>query len=187
MRTDFQPTKADSIISKDPALIRQSLMESMEGFPIHAIEMIRNCKLNSLHLTDLKYRPPWDLLLNKFSKGTIVVAGDAMHATGPFIAQGGSASIEDAIVLARCLAQKMHNTTNGIMARSTVEEAFDKYVKERKMRIFWLSLNTYLVGKKLDTKSWIVRFVVIAIMFVLFRDPNCHSHYNCGTLHEEEI
>ncbi|XP_039688810.1 monooxygenase 1 [Medicago truncatula] len=179
-------TAQDSIISKDPTLIRQSLMESMEGFPIHAMDMIRNCKLNSLHLTDLKYRPPWDLLLNKFSKGTMVVAGDAMHATGPFIAQGGSASIEDAIVLARCLAQKMHNTTNGIMARSTVEEAFDKYVKERKMRIFWLSLNTYLVGKKLDTKSWIVRFLFMVIILVLFRDPDCHSHYNCGTLHEEE-
>ncbi|MCI94748.1 zeaxanthin epoxidase chloroplastic-like, partial [Trifolium medium] len=57
-----------------------------------------------------------------------------MHATGPFIAQGGSASIEDAIVLARCLAQKMHTTKNTMIERSIVEEAFDKYVKERRMR-----------------------------------------------------
>jgi 2-polyprenyl-6-methoxyphenol hydroxylase-like FAD-dependent oxidoreductase len=177
--------EADSTISKDSNLIRQSLIESMEGFPKHAMDMIRSCKLNSLHLTDLKYRSPWDLLLNKFHKGTIVVVGDAMHATGPFIAQGGSASIEDAIVLARCLAQKMHNTKN-MIERSIVEEAFDKYVKERRMRIFWLSLNTFLVGKKLDTKSWIVRLVVIAIMFVLFRDRDCHSRYNCGILREEE-
>ena len=78
----------------------------MKGFPEGAVEMIQNCKLSFLHLTELKYRAPWDLVLNKFRKGTVTIAGDAMHATGPFIAQGGSASIEDALVLARCLAQK---------------------------------------------------------------------------------
>ncbi|KAF7824933.1 monooxygenase 1-like [Senna tora] len=72
-----------SMISKDSKLVRQSLMESMEGFPQDAMEMIENCELNSLHLTtDLKYRPPLDLLLHKFRKGTLIIAGDAMHATG---------------------------------------------------------------------------------------------------------
>ncbi|KAE9454955.1 hypothetical protein C3L33_13146, partial [Rhododendron williamsianum] len=32
------------------------------------------------------------------------VVGDAMHAMGPFIAQGGAASLEDAVVFARCFA-----------------------------------------------------------------------------------
>lgn len=175
-------TCQDSIISKDSILIRRSLMELMDGFPVHAIDMIRDCMLSSLHLTNLKYRPPWDLLVNRFSKGTIVVAGDAMHATGPFVAQGGSASIEDAIVLARCLAEMNNNTKNATIERNVVEEAFDKYAKERRMRIFWLSLNTFLVGKRLDTKSRIVKFLVLAMMFVLFRDPDGHSRYNCGTL-----
>lgn len=175
-------TSQDSIISKDPVLIRRSVLESIEDFPVHAMDMIQNCKLSSLHLTDLKYRPPWDLLLNRFNKGTIVVAGDAMHVTGPFVAQGGSASIEDAIVLARCLAEKMDNTTDAIAERNDIEEAFDKYAKERRMRIFWLSLNTFLVGKRLDTKSCIVRSIVFAMMVVLFRDPDGHSRYNCGTL-----
>ncbi|CAK8575350.1 unnamed protein product [Lathyrus sativus] len=175
-------TSQDSIISKDPVLIRRSLMESVKGFPIPVVDMIQSCKLSSLHLTDLKYRPPWDLLLNRFNKGTIVVAGDAMHATGPFVAQGGSASIEDAIVLARCLAEKMNNTTEAVVERNVVEEALDKYAKERRMRIFWLSLNTFLVGKRLDTKSCIFRFVVFAMMFVLFRGPDGHSRYNCGAL-----
>lgn len=179
----FQPTKADSTISKDPVLIRQSLLESMKGFPGHAKDMIGSSNLNFLHLTaDLKYFPPWDLLLsNNFRKGTVTVAGDAMHATGPFIAQGGSASIEDAVVLARCLAQKMHNTKN-VIERNIVEEALDQYVKERKMRIFWLSLHTFLVGKKLDAKSLVVKSVILAFMAVLFRDPNGHTHYDCGTL-----
>lgn len=154
----------------------------MKGFPVHVMKMIRTCELNFLHLTDLKYIPPWDLLLNNFRKGTIIVAGDAMHATGPFIAQGGSASIEDAVVLARCLAKKMHHTKNKTRKRNVVNEAFDQYVKKRRMRIFWLSLQTFLVGKKLDTKSLVVKWVILAILVVLFRDPNGHTQYDCGAL-----
>ncbi|XP_061359378.1 monooxygenase 1-like [Gastrolobium bilobum] len=175
-------TSQDSIISKDPVLIRQSLVESMKGFPVDAMYMIRNCKLNLLHLADLKYRPPWNLLLNNFRKGTVTVAGDAMHATGPFIAQGGSASIEDAVVLARCVSQKMHNGKKTRRERYILEEAFDQYVKERRMRILWLSLHSFLVGKKLETQSLIVKSIILAIMAVLFRDPDEHTHYDCGTL-----
>lgn len=173
-------TKADSMISRGSVLIKESLMESMKGFPTHAMEMIANSELDSLHLTDLKYRPPWDMLLNKFRKGTVTIAGDAMHATGPFIAQGGSTSIEDAVVLARCLAQKMEMKKK---VEVTAEEAFDQYVRERKMRIFWLSLQSYLIGKKLDfSQSLIMKLIVGSILVVLFRDPNGHTYYDCGTL-----
>ncbi|XP_027912073.1 monooxygenase 1-like [Vigna unguiculata] len=179
-------TSKDSKIWQDPVLIRQSLMESLKGFPEEAMDMMRNTNLSFLHLTDLKYRPPWDLLFNNFRKGTVTIAGDAMHPTGPFVAQGGSASIEDAIVLARCLAQKMFDNSkkteetemNIVMA----EEAFDQYVKERKMRNFWLSFHSFLVGKKLDTTSCIIRFIILAIMSTLFRDPDWHSRYHCGNL-----
>ncbi|OIW05542.1 hypothetical protein TanjilG_23328 [Lupinus angustifolius] len=175
-------TSQDSTISKDAHLIRVSLMESMMGFPVQSMEMIRNSELESLHLTELKYRPPWDLIFNKFRKGTITLAGDSMHATGPFIAQGGSASIEDAVVLARWLAHKKvgsRESNNNFM----VEEALiDQYVKERRKRIMWLSFNSFLIGKKLDTKSFIVRSIIIAILVVLFRDPNWHTQYDCGTL-----
>lgn len=157
-------------------------MESMKGFPVHAMEMIRNCELSFLHLTDLKYRPPSDFLLNNFRRGTVIVAGDAMHATGPFIAQGGSASIEDAVVLARCLAHRMHDNKKADIERTIVEEAFDQYVKERKMRILWLSLHSFLIGKKLDTQSLIMKLIILAIIAVLFRDPDWHIHYDCGTL-----
>ncbi|XP_057747570.1 monooxygenase 1-like [Arachis stenosperma] len=179
-------TNQDSTISKNPVLMRQSLMDSLKDFPAHTMEMIRNCDMNMLHLTDLKYRPPWDLLLDNFRRGTVTVAGDAMHGTGPFIAQGGAASIEDAIVLARCLAKKMHNNDANkrvqVEDNTLIEEAFDEYVKERRMRIFWLSLNSFFIGKKLDAQSLIVKVIIVALIVVLFRDPDWHIHYQCGTL-----
>ncbi|KAG5035017.1 hypothetical protein JHK87_009927 [Glycine soja] len=138
----------------------------MKGFPNGIVEIIRNCMLSFLHLTELKYRAPLDLVFNKFKKGTVKIVGDAMHATCPFIAQGGSTFIEDALVLPKCLTQKKAKETIEIKI-TEAEEEFDQYIKERKMRNFWLSLYSFLVGKKLDTKSSIVKFIILAIMAIV--------------------
>ncbi|KAJ7982560.1 FAD-dependent urate hydroxylase-like [Quillaja saponaria] len=180
-----QWTSQDLAVSKNSMLIRQSTMETMKDFPDDMMEMISTCYLNSLHLTDLKYRAPWDLLGNNFHEGTVTVAGDAMHAMGPFLAQGGSASLEDAIVLGRCLAQKMNimnQRERSSIVKMMVEEALEEYAKERKMRIVWLSLETYLIGKMLDAKSVMVKFVIIIVMAVLFSDPIGNTRYDCGRL-----
>lgn len=51
----------------------------------------------------------WALLdrapLERWTRGPIVLLGDAAHPMFPFFAQGAAQSIEDAAVLARCLAQ----------------------------------------------------------------------------------
>ncbi|KAK3008414.1 hypothetical protein RJ639_014495 [Escallonia herrerae] len=73
--------------------------------------MIDTSNPDSLSFAQLRYHAPWDLLFGRFRKGTVTVAGDAMHVMGPFIGQGGAAGIEDAIVLARSLAQKMIYTS----------------------------------------------------------------------------
>ncbi|XWS30644.1 hypothetical protein CRYUN_Cryun23aG0003300 [Craigia yunnanensis] len=100
-------TSQDSMVSKYQRLIKESTVEAIKGFPNLIMEMIKNRNEDSLHLTELRYRAPWDLLRTNFHKGTVTAAGDAVHAMGPFLAQGGSASLEDAVVLARCLSQNM--------------------------------------------------------------------------------
>jgi 6-hydroxynicotinate 3-monooxygenase len=40
-----------------------------------------------------------------WSKGRVVLMGDACHAVRPFMAAGGSMAIEDAAVLSRCVAE----------------------------------------------------------------------------------
>jgi salicylate hydroxylase len=56
--------------------------------------------------------------------GPAVLLGDACHPTLPFMAQGAAMAIEDAAVLAQCLAD----------SRKTVSEAFRVYEKLRKLR-----------------------------------------------------
>ncbi|KAL7174805.1 hypothetical protein ACSBR1_043865 [Camellia fascicularis] len=102
-----QSTPKDARASQNPDLIIQSTLPLIDGFPPEIQQMIEDSDVESLSLTHVRYRAPWDLLLGKFRKGTVTVAGDAMHVMCPFLGQGGSAGLEDAIVLARCLYQKL--------------------------------------------------------------------------------
>ncbi|XP_062150393.1 monooxygenase 1-like [Alnus glutinosa] len=178
----------DSNVWKDPKLIRQFALESAKGFPTEMIEMINSSDENSLSLTHIRYREPWDVLLGRFRKGSVTVAGDAMHIMGPFLGQGGSAALEDAVVLARCLASKLREVNlerNGreTMVVQKVGEALDAYVKERRMRLVWLSAQTYLTGKLLlDSSPLPLKFLTLVVMATLFRDPGGHSQYDCGRL-----
>ncbi|KAF5730259.1 putative monooxygenase [Tripterygium wilfordii] len=165
----------ESRVVKDPELIRELALEKINGFPTETVEMIRNCDLSTISLTQLRYCAPWDILLSTFRKGTVTVAGDAMHAMGPFIGQGGSAAIEDAVVLARCLAGRLNSIQK-------VGEAMDEYVKERRMRLFKMSTQTYLFGLLLENSSMLVKLIVLALFVVLFRDPIAHTRYDCGQL-----
>lgn len=175
-----------SVVAKDPELIQQLTLESIKGFPPEIVDMVKNSDLESLSITRLRYRAPWDILQGSFRKGTVTVAGDAMHVMGPFLGQGGSAGIEDAIVLARCLSQKMHEfdiTTNGRQVLvHKVEEALDQYVKERRMRLVRLSTQTYLNGLLLKNPPLLVRFVCNILMMVLFSNSTAHTQYDCGHL-----
>ncbi|KAL1072948.1 hypothetical protein V6Z11_D11G187600 [Gossypium hirsutum] len=149
-------TSTDSMVSKDQKLIKESTVEAIKGFPNHITEMINNSDVDSLHLTDqMRYRAPWDLLRTKFCKGTVTLAGDALHAMAPFLAQGGSASLEDAVVLARCLSQNMGIALDPTGMKAA-RAALDQYAKERKMRVFWLSLETFVVGTMHDTSALLI-------------------------------
>lgn len=165
-----------SMALKIPELIRSLTLETIKNFPVEKLEMVKNCDLSSLSLTHFRYRAPRDLLLGRFRKGTVTVAGESMHVMDPFIGQGGSAGIEDAIVLTRCLAR------NNMQQYEKIGEALDEYVKERRMRLVGLAAQAYLIGSLQETSSLLMKLIIIGHMAVLYRDPFGHTHCNCGCL-----
>ncbi|XP_048131161.1 monooxygenase 1-like [Rhodamnia argentea] len=179
-------TSIDSKISENQQLIKMSSLETIKDFPEDMKEMIKNSDRSSLSCLRFRYRAPWDLMLGSFSKGTVTVAGDALHAMSPFIGQGGSASLEDAVVLARCLAQKIlesdRNTISDKCAMDKYEEALNQYGKERRMRLIKLSTQSYLQNKMFETSSMVVKLFCIVILAVFFRDSVAHSQFDCGHL-----
>lgn len=156
--------------------------------------MVARSDLSTLHLTDLKYRAPWDLLGADFQRGPIVVAGDAMHAMGPFLAQGGSAALEDAIVLGRCLfltdpprhptgVRSSQPSSSRRRSAMDIEEALSEFVALRRRRVVRLSAQTYLTGLLVQNSSLvIVKFAIGVVIAILFGDGTEHTSYDCGSL-----
>ncbi|GMQ00453.1 hypothetical protein CsSME_00047543 [Camellia sinensis var. sinensis] len=149
-------TPKDARTLQNPDLIIQSTLPLIYGFPPEIQQMIEDSDVESLSLTHVRYR-------------TVTVAGDAMHVMGPFLGQGGSAGLEDAIVLARCLYQKLSEVRQ-IQSRSQmmmhkVAEAMDQYVKERRMRVVRLSMQTYLTGLLVGPSSMLVKLASIVFMY----------------------
>ncbi|XP_021820471.1 uncharacterized protein LOC110762177 isoform X2 [Prunus avium] len=174
-------------VPKDPELIQQLTLEAVKDFPSETIDMISNSDIESLSKSRLRYRSPWDILAGNFRKGSVTVAGDAMHPMGPFLAQGGAVGIEDSVVIARCLAQKLaenydkKSRAKHIMMME-VEEALDKYVKERRMRLVQLSTQSFLAGLLHQDSSGLVKFLCVILMAALFRDMNRSTRFDCGRL-----
>ncbi|XP_028082992.1 monooxygenase 1-like [Camellia sinensis] len=164
-------TPQDLTMSKDKTKIISSALESVKGFPREMLEMIQNCDVDSLTFNGTQYRAPWELLNARFRKGTVMVIGDAMHVMGPFLGQGGSITLEDAIVLARCLA-----------THKRAEVALDQYIGERRMRLVQISTKTYAVGTLLETSSVVVKLLCIVLMVIFFRERLSHTRYDCGHL-----
>jgi FAD-dependent urate hydroxylase len=77
---------------------REMLMDLFAGDASPAVEIVRSTpgKLAGWATYDLPSVPTW-------YRGTMIIIGDAAHATAPSSGQGASMAIEDAVVLARCL------------------------------------------------------------------------------------
>ncbi|NKQ56285.1 FAD-dependent monooxygenase [Amycolatopsis sp. K13G38] len=97
------------------------LTDVFAGDRIPALEILRQCVPEELvvvgALEDLPNVPQW-------SKGRIVLVGDAAHATSPSSGQGVSQAIESALHLARCLRDV-----------PTAEGAFAAYERLRRARV----------------------------------------------------
>jgi FAD-dependent urate hydroxylase len=97
------PPRADEPTGAELAAIgteqwREMLIDLFAGDDSPAVEIIRSTpgKLAGWATYDLPSVPTW-------YGGSLIIIGDAAHATAPSSGQGASMAIEDAVVLARCL------------------------------------------------------------------------------------
>lgn len=165
------------------------MLEKLEECPADIAEMVRRCDPETeplKTLTRVWYKPPWQVLFGRFQRGTVAVAGDAMHAMGPFIGQGGSAALEDAVVLARSVSRALPGGVDAVTSDRELHEkisaALGKYVRERRMRVFTLSLEAFVTGALLTAKSLAKYLVLVPILVLLGSESRRHANYDCGRL-----
>jgi salicylate hydroxylase len=80
----------------------------------------------------LFHRPP----LSRWSKGRVTLIGDAAHALVPHHGQGANQSIEDVIVLARCLAE------TGPAEYAQAQDRYERLRRGRTRKVQYASIST---------------------------------------------
>ena len=109
------PRTSDPDITKDVSTMKDFVLQNLQECPTEITEMVQNSDPESANIeTKVWYRPPWQVMFGNFQNGTVTIAGDAMHVMGPFIGQGGSAGLEDAVVLARSLSRAVPDGLDGV-------------------------------------------------------------------------
>jgi len=93
--------------------------EHYRGFPEPIPTVIESLDSDDIITTGLADVPP----LDRWSRGSVALAGDAAHGMLPFAGQGAAQAIEDAVALAAALTTSEDPPT-----------AFDAYERERKRR-----------------------------------------------------
>ncbi len=101
-------------IPDDPARLRTAFSD----FALPVRDLLGG--VEDVHLWGLHLYP----VLERWSKGPVVLIGDAAHPTLPFMAQGANLALEDAGVLARLLTDC-----------ADINSAFERFEKIRKTRV----------------------------------------------------
>ncbi|KAL6843059.1 hypothetical protein ACP4OV_027133 [Aristida adscensionis] len=171
-------------VTKDVGAARDLALQKLHGSPSEITEMIKTSDPESLNIyTKIWYRPPWQVMLGTFQKGTVTLAGDAMHAMAPFIGQGGAAGLEDCVVLARSLSRAAAAVGDGAVGGSEpFERAIGEYIRERRTRLTVLSLETFVVGVLLRAKWPVMKLLCVAVLALLGSQSLRHTRYDCGRL-----
>lgn len=160
----WTPSSQDKELADHSAELKQFVLGKLHDLPEQVKAVIEKTPLDSIISSRLRYRQPQEVVWGNISRGSVCVAGDALHAMTPDIGQGGCAALEDGIVLARCIDQALKTKER---VGEEDEEEFNKrvelglkrYAKERRWRCFELISTAYVVGTIQQCDGKILNFL----------------------------
>ncbi|KAF3791619.1 FAD-dependent urate hydroxylase [Nymphaea thermarum] len=157
----------DEEIWKSPELIKQDVTDRVaKDWPKDYLEVVEHSDLDTLTQAPLFFRNPLSLLFGNLSRGSVTVAGDALHPMTSDIGQGGCTALEDAVVLARNLSLALRKNGKIEFDHKAIAEGLRKYGNERRWRSAALIAYAYLSGW-VQSQPW--RLVK------MFRDKICYG------------
>lgn len=130
--------------------MRQEAEALLKDWPPELLSIIDSTPDDTIIRTPLVDRWLWPGITPPASSGNVVLVGDAWHPMTPNLGQGACCALEDAVVLAKKLAEAI------ILKNTTVEEAFRAYGDDRWPRIFPLTVRANLVGALLQLQNPVV-------------------------------
>lgn len=121
----------------DKGFIRQEFRDYGSPVP-EVIDATRQENILANGIYELEPAPNW-------YRGRVALLGDAAHATTPNLGQGGCMAIEDAVVLARTLADN-----------ASLEQAFSHYENQRFERSAKITLASRTIGNSVQKSNRVV-------------------------------
>ncbi|PIN04110.1 Kynurenine 3-monooxygenase [Handroanthus impetiginosus] len=149
---------------QDPLKMKQFVLRNIHNASKDVKEVVERTELDCISIAAIKLRLPWNVLLGNIVKNNVCLVGDALHPMTPELGQGGSSTLEDSIVLARCLgealsSQPTYNEKEEDEAYIRMERGLQKYAKERRWRSFTLISTAYVVGTIQQSDSKLIGFI----------------------------
>ncbi|KAA8546964.1 hypothetical protein F0562_003393 [Nyssa sinensis] len=166
-----------------PELIRREVTGNVaKDFPPIYLDVVGHSDPSTLTWSPLLFRLPWDVIFGNACKGTITVAGDALHPMTPDLGQGGCAALEDAVILGRHIGESFIRF--GRLVPQETAKAIESYVKERRWRVSLLIAASYLSGwMQQDGSGWLMKFFRELIFNRLLYSRIIDAvRYDCGKL-----
>lgn len=121
-----------------PEVRKRTCLRVLEGFPKEIVDLVAATEPALIRESALRIRAPEDLPPSRLGDGPVTVVGDALHAMRPTAGHGGSTTLEDAVVLAKCIAEM-----------GLDPEALRAYEAERLPRVRRVVAETRAIGKAL--------------------------------------
>ena len=134
-------------------LDRANYMTPFEQFAAPVPQVLASWHAEDAHWAPLEELNP----LPTWGRGRVVLIGDAAHAMPPFMAQGGSMALEDALVLARLLDENADwtKTAEGLTQRRHERVAWVRARNRRREKLTNLPFFVAKIGLKFTgRKSW---------------------------------
>ncbi|KAL8459181.1 hypothetical protein ACS0TY_036596 [Phlomoides rotata] len=142
----------------DPVKMKQLVMSSIGNAEKRVSDVVERTTLDYISCSHLKLRLPWNVLFGNIVKDGVCVVGDALHPMTPDIGQGGCSSLEDSVVLARCLGEALSSCNEEEVVEKT-KRGLEKYAKDRRWRSFSLISTAYVVGFIQESNNRVVSFL----------------------------
>ncbi|TAE46989.1 MAG: monooxygenase [Bacteroidetes bacterium] len=112
--------------------VAEFLQEQLREFPAEYAEIIGKAQPADIFHDDLHDLPR----LAQWHQGSVLLIGDAAHATTPNLGQGGCQAVEDGYALAECLATQPNPSL-----------AFTAFEKQRREKVDYVVNTSFLVGQ----------------------------------------
>lgn len=160
-------------------MLKKQAKELVRNWPSELLSIIDLSPDDTIIRTPLVDRWLWPAISPSASDGKVVLVGDAWHPMTPNLGQGACCALEDAVVLARKLANAITSEP------ASVESALRSYGSERWPRIFPLTIRANIVGSALQWENPVVCSVrnnVIIPKIVRLGPLLEHTNFECEPL-----